>query len=252
MAEGDQFPLYYPGDARPELSGESPLRRLGRQLLITHDSHVLVLGAGDGSVPTALVREFGCKIEAAEPSEADAERMRGLVKAAEQQDRISVRVVDLSNLDLPEAAYDAIWLDARSPLPLETAFRILRPLLAARGRICLTYPVKVGRHTQPALLRHWEQTLGEPLLLPRECLQIMERAGYEPQSIETLEDPALDHFYRRVEQDLDKPSADDRNARTRDEVALFRAQGGRSTTSFAVMVGRRREPGEKPPQSRSE
>lgn len=252
MAEGHQFPLYYPGDARPELTGESPLRRLGKQLLLTPDSRVLALGTGDGSVPTVLVREFGCRIEAAELSEEDAERTRQVVKTAAQEDRISVRVVDLKALSLPEAAYDAVWVDARAPFPLETAVQVVRPLLASKGRLCLTYPVRVGRHTQPALLKHWEQTLGEPLRLPRECLQVLERSGFEPQIVETLEDPALDHFYRRIEQDLEKPSSDARHARVREEVALFRAQGGRSTTSFAVMVARRKEPGEKPPPSRSE
>ena len=71
------------------------------------------------------------------------------------------------------------------------------------------------------------------------------------QLIESLEDPLLDEFYRSVEQAL-PADASAKAARVKEEVALFRGQGGRSTVSFAAIVGRRREPGEKPPAARSE
>jgi hypothetical protein len=102
------------------------------------------------------------------------------------------------------------------------------------------------------VLRLWEQKMGAPLLLPGECLQAIEREGCEPQTAEVLDDAALNAHYRELEQSLRSDEDDARAAALREEVALFRSQGGRSSASFAVLVARRREPGERPPRAHGE
>jgi hypothetical protein len=121
--------------------------------------------------------------------------------------------------------------------------------LANKGRLVLGYPVLVSRHPAPGALRLWEQKLGEKLLAPREYLQILERAGYEPQTLETLDDAALDEFYLSVEKALSgaAESGDADASVAREEVSLHRSQSGRASVSFSGFVGRRKEPGEPPP-----
>lgn len=252
MAEAEGFPLYYPGDARPAFAGEAFLRRLAKQCGVMSSARALTLGMGAGPGPIFLAREFGVPVVAVEATEAEAKGLKERVKAAGVDDRVAVKHGAFDKPPVGDGEFDVIFTDARVPLRLKDAVKGLRRYLAPKGRLCLVYPVRVGRHQNPAALKHWEALLGEPLLLPRECLQLFEQHGYEPQLIETLEDPSLDEFYTAVEQALTVDSANPRVARVREEVALFRGQGGRSTTSFAAMVGRRREPGEKPPVARSE
>jgi hypothetical protein len=116
--------------------------------------------------------------------------------------------------------------------------------LTLEGRLCVTQPVRVGRFPNPAMVRLWEQKIGEPLRLPSECLQTMEQEGYEPQTAEVLDDSAMDAYYRHLESGA--PSE------IHEEAALFRSQGARAGAAFALLVARRREPGEKPPLARNE
>jgi hypothetical protein len=89
----------------------------------------------------------------------------------------------------------------------------------------------------------WSAQLGEAPRLPRELLATFNHAGVEPETAESLSDAELDAMYRAVERDL---GADGRSAQFREEIALFRGQGGKSTWSFSSLVGRRRTPGERP------
>lgn len=250
-AAADPFPLYYPAGASPAFVDEGYVRRLGRSCLIEPDSRVLVIGAAQSPLAERLVHEFGCTVVvAASSEELDAARSR--VSSAGLEDRISIKHVAPRSLPYEDEEFQAIFVGLRTPFPLGEAVLSLRRFLSPKGRLCVAYPVRVGRQVHPAAQKFWTQRLGEPLRLPRECLQVIERAGYEPQIIEALEDPLLDAFYREVEEHLRVAASDPHAELLREELALHRSQGGRSTVSFAVMVGRRKEPGEKPPIARSE
>lgn len=252
MPEADGLPLFYPGDARPAFSAEPYLRRLGRQAGILETARVLTLGMGHGPGPLFFAREFGATVVAVEATEAEAKALTEQIKAAGLFDRVAVKVGPLIRPPVADGTFDVIFVDARVPARLGEMLSGLRRHLAPRGRLVLVYPVRVGRHQNPAVARHWERLLGEPLVLPREALQVVAEHGYEPQLVETLEDAALDDFYEAIERALEQAGPDERWARVREELSLFRSQGGRSTVSFAALVGRRREPGEKPPAARSE
>jgi SAM-dependent methyltransferase len=250
MAPPDPFPLAYPGDVRPSLSAEASVLRMASNCSITPNTRVLVLGVGDGLATRVLARDLGAQVVAADASADRLERLRSTLQPAEVAQRVKLQLIDYDALPFSEGEFAAIFVDVIPVMPLQKTVSGLRSLLGPNGRLCLGYPVRVSRHSNPGAVRFWEQKLGETLLLPREVLQTLERAGYESQIIETLEDAGLDDFYRAVDEAWTAQTSG--AAMIREELSLHRSQHGRSATSFAVMVGRRKEPGERPPPSRNE
>jgi SAM-dependent methyltransferase len=233
------------------LLSEAMLRRVARQCAVGSRTQVLMLGFGDSTAPAQLVRATGANVTAADADAEVVQTHRDTLRQHGAEDRVRLRRVDYDRLPFDEGEFDAILVGAQT-MPLDAAARGLRRHLGANGRLCVIHPVRVGRHPNPAVMRVWEQKIGAQLPLPSECLQTIERAGYEPQSAEVLDEAMLDAHYRHLEQSLRSGDGDAKVAGLREEVALFRSQGGRSSASFAVLVARRREPGEKPPPSRSE
>jgi SAM-dependent methyltransferase len=248
MAE--HFPLYFPADARRPFGSEEFARRIARVAHLGGGSRVLELVAG----PTgfALAREHGCQLTAVDGEDRAVDQLKDRVKSQSVGDRVQVRKVDLARLPFADAEFDGILSVGRVPLPLTVALRTLRRHLAPKGRLVLTYPVKVGRFPAKPSTEYWEKKLGEPLLYPREVLLTVQKAGFEPEEIQSMNDLELDDLYREVEQLLPKqpPTAEAQVKALREEIELHRAQSGKASVSFALMIARRREPGEKPPVSR--
>jgi SAM-dependent methyltransferase len=250
MSAAERRPLQYPAGVQLPFTGEDSLRRLARQCMVGPQSRVLVLGVGQGQVAAYLARECGPELVLADSSDAPLASARAALEKANLNHRAHYQKVEPDRLPWGEQEFSSIWVDAQTLVDLEASLVRLRPHLVLKGRLCLQWPVRVGRGQHPSpLVRAWEAALGEPLMLPRDCLQILSRNGFEPQIVECLEDAELADFYRQVEAGL---SSSPRAKALAEEVALFRAQNGRSAASFAVMVGRRKEPGEKPPPSRAE
>jgi len=66
-----------------------------------------------------------------------------------------------------------------------------------------------------------------------------------------LSELELAELYRGLEQKLAKPSKDKQGAANlAEQIDLYRAQNGRSSATFICALGRRKEPGEKPPAAR--
>jgi SAM-dependent methyltransferase len=193
-------------------------------------------------------------VVAADSSEGLLAKARDRVRAHGLTDRVEVREADLLKPGFSDGEFDGIVTDGRLAMSLEGMVTTLRRDLAPKGRLCVVYPVKVGRHPSPVAVKFWEERLGEALLTPKDVLQTLERAGYEPQAIETMSELELDEFYRSLEPLLPALEAESarRAGEIRREIELFRAHGGKASVSFALAVGRRKEPGEKPPASRTE
>ncbi len=249
MSPAGPFPLYYPGDARRAFSSDEATRRFARVAQLEPGSRVLVLGCGHGNASILLARDLGCSVVAADPEEAPLVPLRERVRALGLADRVETRRVDLERLGFPDEEFDAILIQGRVFYPLATALSSLRRLLARRGRIGLTFPARVGRYTPKAVLEFWEQRLDSPPRMPRELLLELEAHGYEPESVESLTDLELDSLYRELEPRLDAATAAQAEP-IRQEIALHREQGGKAGVSYAFIVGRRKEAGEKPPLSR--
>lgn len=249
MSPAGPFPLYYPGDARRAFGSDEATRRFARVAQLEPGCRVLVLGCGPAGAPVLLARDLGCSVVAADTEDTLLAPVRERVRALGLGDRVEARRVELDRLGFPEGEFDAILTQGRVYYPLGTALSTLRGLLAERGRLGVTFPARVGRYTPKSALEFWEKRIATQLLLPRELLLELEAHGYEPESVETLTELELDTLYRDVEQRL--PAAPAREAEVmRQEIAMHREQNGKAGVSYAFIIGRRKEPGEKPPASR--
>ncbi|MET0406432.1 MAG: methyltransferase domain-containing protein [Cystobacter sp.] len=249
MSTAEPFPLYFPSDARRPFGTEVATRRFAKVAQLEEGGRVLELGCGPSSIAgVVLAQEFGCSVVAADWNETQLVRMRDRVRSLALDGRVEVRRVDLGQLAFRQGEFDAILCQGVILMALPEALRTLRPFLAHHGRLGLTYPVRVGRVTPRAVLEFWERRLGAPLLLPRELLHQLSQSGYEPESIESLQHSELDTLYRELLPHLEQ-SPPEAAAWLREEMALHQ-ESGTSTSSYAFAVGRRREPGEKPPASR--
>jgi len=249
MSVAGPFPLYYPGDARRAFGSDEATRRFARIAQLEPGSRVLVLGCGPNTAALLLARDMGCSVVAADTEDANLTGVRERVRALGLGDRVETRRVDLDRLSFPESEYDAVLVQGRVYFPLEASLKSLRRFLAPQGRIGMTYPARVGRFTAKAVLEFWEKRLGAPPVLPREMLLSLQASGYEPESAETMTDLELDNLYRDVEKHLAAAPAEQAEV-MRQEIALHREQNGKAGVSYAFLVGRRREAGEKPPTSR--
>jgi SAM-dependent methyltransferase len=249
MSPAGPFPLYYPADARRAFGSDEATRRFARVAQLEPGARVLVLGCGPVTAPLLLARDLGCSVVAADTDDALLTHVRERVRALGLGDRVETRRVDLDRLGFPDGEFDAILTQGRVFYPLRTALMMLRRMLAKRGRLGMTYPARVGRFTAKTALDFWENRLETDLLLPRELLLELEAHGYEPESVETLTDLELDHLYRDVEPRLQAAPPQDA-AELREEIAVHREQNGKAGVSYAFIIGRRKEPGEKPPASR--
>lgn len=249
MSPAGPFPLYYPGEARRAFGSDEATRRFARAAQLEPGCRVLVLGCGPVGSPVLLARDLGCSVVAADTEDALMAPVRERVRALSLGDRVETRRVELDRLGFPDSEFDAVLIQGRVFYPLGTALTMLRRLLATRGRIGMTFPARVGRYTAKPALEFWEKRIGTQLLLPRELLMELEAHGYEPESVESLTDLELDFLYRDVEQRLEGAPAKDAEV-MRQEIAVHREQNGKAGVTYAFLVGRRKEPGEKPPASR--
>jgi hypothetical protein len=249
MSLAEPFPLYFPGDARRPFSSDAATRRFAKVAQLEEGGRVLVLGGGPSSweATQVLARDFGCSVLAVDVDEALLAPLQQKAQSLGLGGHVEVRRLEHGPLELPEGTFDAILSHGRLLPQLDTALRVLRPLLAHFGRVGLSWPVRVGRTAPPPVLEFWQRRLGAQLLLPRELLQLLVLAGYEPESVESLHAAELEALYHELEPLL--PGAPSEQAEAlREEMALHRQQRG--AASYAFLIGRRREPGERPPSSR--
>ncbi|WP_223645158.1 cyclopropane-fatty-acyl-phospholipid synthase family protein [Corallococcus sp. EGB] len=250
MSPAEHFPLYHPPGAQRAFGSDDATRRFAKVAQLEPGSRVLVLGCGpDGGAAMLLAQELKCSVVAVDVDEALVSPVRERVRAQGLSDRIEVRRVAPDALGMLDGPFHGILVPGRVQYPLDVALRVFRPLLGKRGRVGFTFPARVGRFTPKAVLDFWEKRLGAPLLLPRELLQALEGAGFEPESVESLHDTELDAFYKDLESHLPEGDAPE-SVGLREELALHRENNQRPGVSYAFAVGRRKEPGEKPPASR--
>lgn len=247
-----QLPLYYPGDVRNAFVKDEGIRRIARVAGWKEGARILHLGCGVGWPSLYLAEQLGCRVTAADEDEVSLDALRGLVKARSLTDLIELKKLEPGALPFSDGEFEGILVEHRLALRLDEALKTYRKLLAQKGRLALLYPVKVGRFPAAPVVSFWETKLGEPLRSPRQVLEALETSGFEPQSVESLADPDLDDFYRAVEPTLSRLTDTTQAQALREELALHRSQAGKAGVTFAVAIGRRKEPGEKPPPSRSE
>lgn len=249
MTPPERRPLQYPPGVHLPFVGPDYVQRLAKQCMLGPHSRVLFLGAGGGAAEAAawLARNVDPELVLADASEEVLAQARARLEQDSLTQRTWFQQVDPSALPWGDGEFSSIWVDAQTFGALQPAAKALRRHLVLKGRLCLQWPVRVSRQPDAPQVQAWEARMGDVLLPPRDCLQRLAETGYEPQVLECLSDPELASFYKQVE--AASPPAGSGWA---EDLSFFRAQNGRSAVSFVVMVGRRKEPGEKPPPSRSE
>lgn len=241
------YPLYLPSEARRLFTQDVWLRRVASTAHWSPGARLLELAGSSGGV--FLSKELLAPLTVADPDAAALKTFEEKAKGAGLGDRLTTKQVAFDKLGFGPASFDGVLVLGRVLLPIESAPHALRPLLAPKGRLVMTTVVKVGRHPAASMVDAWEKRLGHPLLSPRDVLMAVERQGYEPETIETVSDVDLDELYKDVEPLLAKAPADEAKA-VREEIALHRTHAGRAGVSYAAVIARRKEPGEKPPAAR--
>ena len=250
MSSDEQAPLFFSGDSRLGLTRQS-LRRMAQTARLGSGAKVLDLGCGSGGTSLLLAREFGCTVVAADSDNTALATLTSRVRSESLQARVETLKIDFAQLTFAEGEFNLVLAPGKGTYSFSDAVNNLRRYLASRGRLVVCHPVRVGAQVPPALAQYWEQKLGRPLQAPRDMLLVLSEAGYEPENIESLSEPELDEVYRALEQKASKlPKDDEARAEIQEEVRLQRAQAGPSSVTFACAMGRRKEPGEKPPPAR--
>lgn len=248
------FPLYHPPEARRLFQSDSLLRRIAQ--LAHWDSKARLVELFGSLNALALARTLDCELTVVEPhgkhleSMKERARLAGLGAGAGGQ--VTFQPGDTQALTLPPRKFHGLFSLGRVTGTVGAEAKRLRPLLAERGRLGLTAVMKVSRHPHEKAVAQWEGRLGAPLPLPREALLALEAEGFEPELVETASDTELTEYYDALDAALGKVESPDDPAvkSVKAEVALFRELGGRTGVTFGFVLGRRKEPGEKPPMSR--
>lgn len=142
---------------------------------------VLDAGCRDATLSIQLARTYGCRVVALDPCEAHVEAVSRQVAEAGLQERITPTLGALEALPLPDCSVDRIWCrdvlnHADLPVSLGECFRVLR----SGGAMVLF------------------QTLGTPLLEPREAARLCDALAIVPEnmSVERFEETARDARFR--------------------------------------------------------
>jgi cyclopropane fatty-acyl-phospholipid synthase-like methyltransferase len=246
MPSSEPFPLFFPNDARRAFETDEATRRFAQVAGLANGSRVLDLSGRHGGAAVVLAREFGCEVTTAGFDDASVAQLNDRVRSFGLADKVDVKKVDPAKVGLPDGEFDAILIQGAVLRRATELVKDLRRLLAPKGRLGFTYPARVGRFPSKPAIDFWEGRLGEQLMLPRELLQLLQRSGFEPESVETLSDSDLAELYRQFDGKLDSAPA---AKPLQDEIEHFKSQG-KASVSYALAIGRRKEPGEKPPASR--
>ena len=215
-------------DPRAPFCRASVVSRLIRRLELVQGSELLEWGVARGSTAATLVK-LGMTVSLVEPGEEALDRVL-------QETRVEVNAVRAERPPASMAGrFALILLHTRDALGDEVA-SVAREFLGPEGRVAFVRPVKVLLRPPPGLVEQWERHWGHALRTPQELLAAFPAAGYEPDFAEALGIDEMDALYDAAPDEL------------AEEVALYRA--GAAAISFAIAVGRRREPDEKPRPSR--
>jgi hypothetical protein len=216
-------------DPRAPFCRPSVISRLVRRLELAKGAEVLEWGVLHGSVAEVLAGAHDLAVTVLDSSEIALQRATDAAGSG-----LTVVQAEAPPEDLL-AGFDLVLLHVRDALG-ETPAAAARPLLRAEGRVAFVRPVRLPLRAPVTQVEAWERHWGLSLKTPQQLLGELAPAGYEPELAETLGIEEMDALYGSVPQALAA------------EAALYR--GGAAAISFALVVGRRREPDERPRPSR--
>ena len=239
------FPIRLPDGARRPFADSHLAHRLVQVAQLPEEGRVLGLGGGSSSLALTLAKDFRVPALLCVLDEEALGRERARVREAGIQDRVEVRTVDPARLPFRDGEFHVAIVESHLWMPPRRLVRALRRhLVPSEGRLAFTWPVRVGRE-EAVEDEPWSAGIGEPLQLPRALLQLFAAEGFEPEDALTLDGAQLEALYR----DWAQLPAEGEGRLFREEALRHRALGGRSAATWALSIGRRQEPNERPYQS---
>jgi protein-L-isoaspartate O-methyltransferase len=216
-------------DPRAPFCRPSVVSRLVRRLELKRGAKALEWGLAHGSVAAVLAGTHGLAVTVLDASELALQKATDAAPGGVTAVRAETPPEELLG------GFDLVLLHVRDALG-ESPASPLRPLLRPEGRMAFVRPVRLPLRAPATQVEAWERHWGLSLKTPQQLLAELAPAGYEPELAETLGIDEMDALYASAPEALDE------------EAALY--GGGAAAVSFALIVGRRREPDERPRPSR--
>lgn len=235
MSPDAPLPHALPPGARQAFASEDAVRRFAKVARLQPGARVLLLGDVE-SAALLLARDYDCHVIAADE---DPEALAGLRAAALQQglgEQVETLPLETALGEGAPADLQAVLVRGDRVYRTEEAARRLRPLLGPDGRLGLVALTCAGRSPDTAEIARWEALQGAPLLAPLALLGLLRDADYEPEAAEVLAPSELVALAEQLGE-----------AGPADALRAWREDGGAGGVSYALIIGRRREPGERPP-----
>ncbi len=244
--------LYRGAERRLPLSADIGLR-LATQLGLAEGAKVADLGSANGQLALLLAKEHAAQVTCVDPDPSALAELAGAAKDEGLEARITGVCAEPSQAELPKESFQAVVAESSRLVAgsVKEAAEKVRSLLAPDGRAVLVVRARVGLQLPEAVAGFYQQR-SEPLHFPRELLHELEQGGFEPLHAEAVPDQVMDDYWGFVEQELPKADGDIDVDRLQREMDLFRREGARSCVNTLVLLGRRKEPGERPPPARGE
>jgi SAM-dependent methyltransferase len=177
----------HPGPLSPWLAGlpvsaQEALKRLLKSVRLGKGARVLELGCADGEVSFQVARDFGCQVVAADEEDQTGPGLSEKLQAHGLSNRVEFRKVDRSKMPFAEGSFDLIVLCRSLLFSLPLAAAVLRPLLAAQGRLVIGHRTRVGRPL--------DEETGRGMPSPQQLLHLLAAEGFEPEGLETFGEEA--------------------------------------------------------------
>ena len=225
------------------------IRRIARVAGWEQGTRLLHLGCGLGWPSMFLAETIGAHVTAVDSDETSLDALRALVKSRSLTDSIDVKkIADLASPGFSAGEFEGILVDSRLSLPLEKALATFRKLLQQKGRLAMLYPVKVGRFPNAAVVGSGRRRSASRCALRVTCCRRWRSPATNRRrwSRWRIRSWAVLQSHRA----LGGAAVGSRpRGALKKELELHKSQAGKASVSIALVIGRRKEPGESRPRA---
>ncbi len=236
MSPDEPLPHALLPGARQAFASDEATRRFAKVARLERGSRVLLLGDVEAAT-LLLAGEYGCHVVAADEDADLLARLEAAARAQGLEGQVETLSLVAALSQGAPGGFQGVLVRGPRVYATQAAARRLRARLGPDGRLALVALARVGRAPDAAELERWEALQGAPLLAPLALLALLRDVDYEPEAVETLSPSELVALTQRLGEE----------AAGEEALAAWRERAGEGGVSYALVMGRRREPGERPP-----
>jgi sarcosine/dimethylglycine N-methyltransferase len=188
-------------------AGAMATARMAESLAPTPDDVVLDAGAGLGGPARYLADRCGCRVIGVDLTPLFVEAGRLLNQRTGFDDRVELRIGDITDLDLDDSSVDHVWTQhvAMNIADREALYREIRRVMRPGGRFAL-FDVIDGEGGELLLPVPWATEPEHSHLVTRERLRsLLEESGF---AIDIDEDPATEMIAAMRQMLMDPPDTE--------------------------------------------